>query len=57
MFSSGTPGFDTSGRIETALAAVGDLLHAEAAPVDVVVVVGATLNVLGIVSRTRETWT
>lgn len=41
-------------NIESALTAVGDLLAADRAPVDVVVVGGATLNLLGIVSRTTR---
>lgn len=46
--------FQTAHGIEQALSAVGDLLLAKAAPVDVVVVGGATLNLLGIVSRTTH---
>lgn len=46
--------FSGSNSIDTALRAVGDLLAADGAPVDVVVVGGATLNLLGIVSRTTR---
>lgn len=43
-----------SGQIQTALGAVGDLLEAGDTSVDVVVVGGATLNLLGIVHRTTR---
>jgi hypothetical protein len=47
--------FTTSAGLETALQAVGDLLAAEGESADVVVVGGATLNLLGIISRfTRD---
>jgi hypothetical protein len=46
--------FTDSRGLDAALGAVGDLLAADGEPVDVVVVGGATLNLLGIVSRTTR---
>lgn len=46
--------FRDTGGIDTALSAVGDLLGAEGVPIDIVVVGGATLNLLGIVHRTTR---
>lgn len=43
--------FQGAGPIEQALAAVGDLLAARGARIAVIIVGGATLNLLGIVSR------
>jgi hypothetical protein len=46
--------FTSTAGIDTALAAVGELLEADGESVDVVVVGGATLNLLGIVRRTTR---
>jgi hypothetical protein len=54
IFTREEHGVQSATTIESALAAVGDLLAADGAPVDVVVVGGATLNLLGIVSRTTR---
>lgn len=46
--------FTGSAQIERALGAVGELLEAEGEEVGVVLVGGATLNLLGIVQRTTR---